>query len=86
MFRKVLSVIISIIIILLINHVIIKVPSEGYIYECTDFQGNLVYCVSAYTDKGGMFGTTEDGTHIALTSYKQIPKTERKDISVKEWF
>lgn len=84
MFEKVLGVIIAIIIILLIIYAIIEVPSEGYIYECTDFQGNLVYCVHAYTSKGGMFGTTEDGTRIALTSYKRIPKTERKDIGVKE--
>ena len=53
---------------------------ETTIYECTDYKGNLIYCTSAYTSKGGMFGTTEDGTHITLTSYKQIPKTERKDI------
>ena len=59
-------------------------PSEGYIYKCTDVQGNLVYCTYAYTSKGGMFGTTEDGTHITITSYKRIPKTERKDIGVKE--
>lgn len=53
---------------------------ETTIYECIDFHGNLVYCTSAYTSKGGMFGTTEDGTRIVLTSYKRIPKTERKDI------
>lgn len=53
---------------------------ETMIYECTDSQGNLVYCTSAYTSRGGMFGTTEDGTHIVLTSYKRIPKTERKDL------
>lgn len=84
MFEKVLGVIIAIIIILLIIYAIIEVPSEGYIYECTDFHGNIVYCTSAYTSKGGMFGTTEDGTRIALTSYKLIPKTERKDTGVKE--
>ena len=62
----------------------IEYENKTMIYECTDFQGNLVYCTSAYTSKGGMFGTTEDGTRIALTSYKLIPKTERKDIGVKE--
>jgi len=58
----------------------LTIEAEKMIYECTDFQGNLVYCTSAYTSRGGMFGTTEDGTRITLTSYKQIPKTERKDI------
>lgn len=62
----------------------ITTEAETMIYECTDFQGNLVYCTSAYTSKGGMFGTTEDGTHITITSYKKIPKTERKDIGVNE--
>ena len=56
------------------------IQAETMIYECTDYHGNIVYCTSAYTNKGGMFGITEDGTHIALTSYKQIPKTERKDL------
>ena len=31
-----------------------------------------------------MFGTTEDGTRIVLTSYKRIPETERKDKETKE--
>ena len=58
----------------------IDYENKTMIYECTDSQGNLVYCTSAYTSKGGMFGITEDGTHITLTSYKHILKTERKDI------
>ena len=58
----------------------LTIRAKTMIYECTDSQGNLVYCTSAYTSKGGMFGITEDSTHIVLTSYKQIPKTERKDI------
>lgn len=57
---------------------------ETMIYECTDYQGNIVYCTSAYTSEGGIFGITEDGTHIVLTSYKQIPKSERKDMNVNE--
>lgn len=84
MFEKVLGIIITFVMILLIIYVILEVPEEGYIYECTDFYGNLVYCTYAYTDRGGMFGTTEDGTRIVLTSYKRIPETERKDKETKE--
>ena len=58
----------------------LTIEAETTIYECTDCQGNLVYCTHAYTSRGGMFGITEDGKHITLTSYKQIPKTERKDL------
>ena len=74
MFEKVLGIIITFVVILLIIYVILEVPEEGYIYECTDTQGNLVYCTYAYIGKGGMFGTTEDGTHITLTNYKRIPE------------
>lgn len=84
MFENVLGIIITFIIILLIIYVILEVPEEGYIYECTDFYGNLVYCTSAYTDRGGMFGITEDGTKIVLTSYKKISGAERKDKETKE--
>lgn len=84
MFEKVLRIIITFVMILLIIYVILEVLEEGYIYECTDFYGNLVYCTSAYTDRGGIFGTTEDGTRIVLTSYKRIPETERKDKETKE--
>lgn len=84
MFEKVLGIIITFVMILLIIYVILEVPEEGYIYECTDFYGNLVYCTFAYTDRGGMFGTTEDGTKIVLTSYKKISGAERKDKETKE--
>jgi hypothetical protein len=84
MFEKVLGIIITFVLISLMIYVILETPKEGYIYECTDFQGNLVYCTSAYTDRGGMFGTTEDGTRIVLTSYKKISGAERKDKETKE--
>lgn len=49
-----------------------------YIYECTDIQGKLIYCTYAVTNKGGMFGKTEDGRKITLTSYKKINKEDMK--------
>lgn len=48
--------------------------SENYIYVCTSTQGKTIYCTSAYTSEGGMFGTMEDGTKVTITSYKQIRK------------
>ena len=51
--------------------------NQEYIYECTDYKGDLIYCKSAYTSKGGMFGITEDGTKIVITSYKSILEEER---------
>ena len=47
---------------------------SNYIYRCTDTQGNTIYCVDAYTSRGGMFGTMEDGTRVTITSYKLIEK------------
>lgn len=83
-FHEIVIAIAVLIVVGILIGMVIGLPEEGYIYECTDFYGNLVYCTSAYTDRGGMFGITEDGTRIVLTSYKQIPKTERKDIETKE--
>ena len=50
------------------------IDSENYIYVCTDTQGRTIYCTSAYTSKGGMFGTMKDGTKVTITSYKQVRK------------
>ena len=50
------------------------IDSRNYIYVCTDTQGKTIYCTSAYTSKGGMFGTMEDGTKVTITSYKQVRK------------
>ena len=50
------------------------IDSRDYIYVCTDTQGKTIYCTSAYTRKGGMFGTMEDGTKVTITSYKQVKK------------
>lgn len=51
--------------------------NQDYIYECTDYKGDLIYCKRANWTKGGMFGTTEDGRTILITSYKRILKEER---------
>lgn len=48
--------------------------NQKYIYECTDYKGNLIYCKNACWTKGGIFGTTEDGRTIVITSYKRILK------------
>jgi hypothetical protein len=51
---------------------------KNYIYECTDYKGNTVYCVSYQVTKGNAWGTMEDGTRIAITSYKRVPREEVK--------
>ena len=53
------------------------IDESKYIYKCTDTQGNIVYCVNAYTSRGGMIGTTEDGTKLTITSYKRVLKEEK---------
>lgn len=67
----------GIFILLLIVVLILFINNEQeYIYECTDYKGNVIYCTTAYTERGGMFGYTEDGTFITITSYKRILKGE----------
>lgn len=53
------------------------IDESKYIYKCTDTQGNIVYCVNAHTYRGGMIGTTEDGTKLTITSYKRVLKEEK---------
>ena len=50
--------------------------SEMYIYECTTFSGDIVYCKYVNHNHSGIIGTTEDGTTILITSYKRISKEE----------
>ena len=52
------------------------IDDSKYIYKCTDTQGNIVYCESAEVNRGGMFGITEDGTRLVITSYKRVLKEE----------
>lgn len=74
--EKVTSIILGIILVFFIVGMLIlgATDSSKYIYVCTDTQGKTIYCTSAYTSKGGMFGTMEDGTMITITSYKQVRK------------
>lgn len=53
------------------------IDSSKYIYECTDTQGNTIYCTNAYIGKGGMFGIMEDGTRVTITSYKLVEREEK---------
>lgn len=65
---------------LLIGVIIIGFNEDTeHIYKCTDYEGNVVYCTHAYTNRGGMFGYMKDGTRITITSYKRVLKSEVKD-------
>lgn len=55
------------------------IDENKYIYECTDYKGDIIYCTYARETKGGMFGKTENGVEIQLTSYKRILKSEIKE-------
>ena len=52
---------------------------KEYIYKCTDYAGNTIYCTHAYTSRGGLFGYMEDGTRITITSYKEVLKSEGEE-------
>lgn len=65
-------------VVLTVGMLILGVTEDSeYIYKCTDTQGNTIYCINAYTNKGGMFGIMKDGTKVAITSYKQINKESK---------
>ncbi len=50
---------------------IITYDSDNYIYECTNYEQNVIYCRSVRVEKGNAWGEMEDGTNIAITSYKK---------------
>lgn len=52
--------------------------NSHYTFECTDYQGNIIYCVSVSEYKNELLGTLEDGTVISITSYKRVLKEEVK--------
>lgn len=45
-----------------------------YIYECTDYKGNIVYCTYIEHSKSGVWGRTMDGRKIMITSHKLVLK------------
>ena len=51
-----------------------NIENNDCIYECVDYNGNIVYCTDAYVSKAGMFGILEDGTKTTLRSYKKVLK------------
>lgn len=61
-------------IVLIVALILIPIDEQNYIYECTDMQGNTIYCVDTYRSYGGIFGTMEDGTEVTITSYKRVNK------------
>lgn len=43
-------------------------------YECTDVNGNTIYCERVENTRGGLIGLTNDGKTIIITSYKKVLK------------
>lgn len=78
---KIINIIFALILITIIIGFISFGIIEGnkYIYECTDYKGDIVYCKDARWTKGGMYGTLEDGTMITITSYRQVLKEEAEN-------
>ncbi len=78
---RIVDIIIGLVLIIGIGALIFFAVTDNskYIYECTDYKGDIVYCTYAQWTKGGMRGTLEDGTVITITSYKQVLKEEVED-------
>lgn len=45
-----------------------------YYYECTDVNGNTIYCERVDNTGSGLIGLTNDGATIIITSYKRVLK------------
>lgn len=58
---------------------IIIYDGNNYIYKCIDYEQNVIYCRNVRVEKGNAWGEMEDGTNIAITSYKKISKKERSE-------
>lgn len=83
-FHEIVIAIAVLIVVGILIGVVIGLPKEGYIYECTDYEGKIIYCERAWRDKGNLLGLTEDGTTLVITSYKMISASERKEKETKE--
>lgn len=77
--ERVIGIILGAILVVFIIGIIIfgATYESDFIYKCTDTKGNIIYCIDAYTSKGGMFGTMEDGTRVTITSYKLVEREEK---------
>ena len=67
-------ILIILLFILIIIMAIIIYDRDNYIYKCTDYEQNVIYCRNVRVEKGNVWGEMEDGTNIAITSYKKISK------------
>lgn len=45
-----------------------------YYYECTDVNGNTIYCERVDNTQGGLIGIMKDRTKVIITSYKKVVK------------
>lgn len=52
------------------------IDENKYIYKCTDYKGDIVYCTRIDSYKTDLKGHMLDGTVIKITSYKRILKKE----------
>ncbi len=73
---KIGTILMVLLFILIIVVAIILDNGDNYIYECSDYDSNIVYCKDVRIGYSGAWGEMKDGTSIAITSYKKINKKD----------
>ena len=58
--------------ILLIMIIIGTLDNSTYYYECTDVNGNTIYCERVDNTQGGLIGIMKNRTKVIITSYKKV--------------
>ena len=58
--------------ILLIITIIGTLDNSTYYYECTDVNGNTIYCERVDNTQGGLIGIMKNRTKVIITSYKKV--------------
>lgn len=62
-------------IITIIGFIVIGIWDDNtHYYECTDVNGNTIYCERVDNTRGDLTGLTNDGKTIIITSYKRVLK------------
>ena len=74
--EDVIGTVLSILLIItIIGFIVIGIWNDNkYYYECTDVNGNTIYCERVDNTRGVLTGLTNDGKTIIITSYKRVLK------------
>jgi len=74
--EDIIGIVLGILLIITIIGMIIigTLDNSTYYYECTNINGNTIYCERVDNTQGGLIGIIKDRTKVIITSYKKVVK------------